>query len=160
MARQRSGRRTDYTWQGAQVGATLAAAGSTLAEIVTLNAPQTLTRIRGSLVASIDGPTDGDKVIMAFGFIVGTEEDLAIGVTAMPNPSDDLDAAWVWHSYIPMLAQAAGVENTVFGRLTVDGKAMRRMRQSETLILVVDNVSAAGTPATDFAGGFRCLFGS
>ena len=158
MAHSR-GRRTDYTWQGVVVGFSLSAAGSALQTVVDVNASSTLYRSRGEFVASIDAPTDGDKAIVALGLIRGTEEDVAIGVTAMPNSSDDLDADWLWHGFMPLQAQAANLEHIVAMRLTCDSKVMRWFRQSEKLILVVDVVSAAGTPAVDVTGGLRCLFG-
>jgi len=161
MPRDR-GRRTDYTWSGNSVGLAIAANGTTLTSIVVVGSAGTIMRSRGELVASIDGPVDNDKTLVAFGLIKVTEEQVVVGFTSVPNPNDDPDAAWLWHGFIPLgsqaiVNQAAGYE---VGRLTVDSKAMRKMKQTEAIALVIDNLALAGTPAIDVVGGFRILIGT
>jgi len=162
MARARSGRRTDYTWQGVTFGATLAAAGNVTQVITTPQASSTVMRLRGELVASIDGPVDNDKVAINCGIIVVTEEQVAGGASTMPSPAGDLDAEWIWHGFLLLLSQAvvATAQLTQAARLTIDSKAMRRIKQTQSVILIVENTSLAGTPATDVMGGVRALFGA
>ena len=160
MAHQRStGRRTDYTWQGASASATMPGNTTQVIEIAIANVAATLYRTRGEIVASIDGPVADDKTLVTFGIIVATEEDLVVGATALPNPKDDMDAEWLWHGFVPLLAQGAGDEVSAAGRLTVDSKAMRCMKQTQSVVLVTDVETLAGTPAIDFVAGFRVLFG-
>ena len=105
MARSRSGRRPDYTWQGnPAMGLSTASGASGLAIIATLGVSGTLVRLRGAVLASIDAPSDGDKIVVGVGIMVVTEEQLAIGVTAIPSPTEDLDADWVWYGLIPLQA--------------------------------------------------------
>ncbi len=152
-----SGRRPDYTWNGAVVGQSIASGGVSLDSIAIFGIAGTLVRCRGELLASMDSPTDGDKVAVAFGLIKATEEQRGVGSTAVPDPSSDLDADWIWHGFIPLQAQAANLEHSVVGRLTVDSKAMRRFKQTEGIVLIVSNLVSAGTPAIDVTGGFRLL---
>ena len=164
MAR-RSGRKSDFTWQGLS-GAT-AAVLTNAARIDAVNTPSvasTLMRSRGEVLASIDGPTDGDSCVAIFGLIVGTEEQVSIGATAFPDPANDMDAEWIWYGSILLFAQAGtGLGASlnalsVVGRLTIDSKAMRRMKQTQSVVMVTRNLTLAGTPAVDVNFAIRQLF--
>ncbi len=159
MARAR-GRRTDYTWQGNAGGMALAAGGSALLSLVTAGGPSTLMRSRGEIAASIDGAATDDKVVVACGLIKATEEQVAVGITAIPDPFADLDATWLWHGFLCM--QAQGTDQAVptgSALLSVDSKAMRRLKQTESIVFVASASSIANPPATDLTFGFRLLFG-
>ena len=158
-----AGRRNDYVWNGTANALSMAGNGSALSDVTgQFGIAGTLMRCRGELLAVLDSPTDGDKASVACGIIRATEEQLAVGVTAVPNPSDDLDADWVWHSFVPLsfvLATGnAAIEGA--GRIIVDSKAMRKFRQGEYFIIVVDNNSLAGTAAIDVTFGLRLLVAS
>ena len=159
MAR-RAGRKTDYTWQGVQVGFPLAANGQAAATVLNLDISGTIYRSRGSLIASIDGPTATDACTVFFGLYVATEEQVAVGVTSMPNPGADFDADFIWHGAIPLLAQ--GVVEDQFatsGRLVIDSKAMRKFKQTMNLVLLASNSVTTGTPIVDVEGYYRGLLG-
>ena len=162
MARRSSGRRTDYTWNGAQVGGPLAANAQSAFQIVgPLGTAGTIMRNRGELICALDGPSAGDAVTVFFGLIVVTEEQLAVGVTAIPNPGADFDADWLWIGTIPLLAQGAVEDQAgTSGRLIVDSKAMRRIKQSQSVALACASSVTTGTPAIDFEGFVRTLFGA
>ena len=167
MARARSkGRKTDYTWSGESFGASIASATSTLFGINIFNAAATLIRVRGEIVMSIDGPVDGDKVVVGLGLKIASDDQVAAGVSAFASPATDLDADWLWHGFMPLMAQAgAGVGGSlnvqsVVMRLTVDNKAMRKVRQNQQLVLVVTPENFAGTPGTDILAGLRTLIGT
>ena len=100
----RSGRRTDYSWQGSTGTFALSATGVGVQTLVTVAASPTIFRAWGEILASIDGPVDGDKISMAYGLLVVTEEQVAAGASSMPDPADDLDAEWFWHGFIPLMA--------------------------------------------------------
>ena len=164
MAR-RSGRPSDFNWQGLLgIKFALSAGTTALAQVNNPQTASTLMRSRGEVQASIDGPVDGDAVVASVGLIVVTEEQLAVGVTAVPNPADDLDAEWIWHGFILLQAQAGTAVGAslnvgqVAGRLSVDSKAMRRMKQGQSVVFVGDNNALAGSPAIDIMGAFRQLF--
>ena len=161
MARARSGRKADFTWQGNGAGFSIAS-GSTV--ILTINTPSvtsTLMRTRGEILASIDGPVDGDKTLISVGLIVGTPEQVAAGTGSFPNPFDDMDGEWLWHGFLPLLSQGVvATENSTIhaARLAVDSKAMRRMKQTQSVVAIATVDPLAGTPAVDLIMAFRQLF--
>ena len=167
MARGRStGRRSDYTWQGLTAGMakfTLAAGAQSMTPIVVYGTAGTLVRCRGEILASIDGPADGDALGIACGLIMADDDAVGAGVASIPSPATDLDAEWIWHGFLLMQIQAGtGVGaslnvGAVVDRLKVDSKAMRRFKQNEQLVFAVQAVSLSGTPASDVAFGFRML---
>ena len=162
MARRSTGRRTDYTWQGGALGSSLSSGGAFISSVFTAGTAATLMRSRGEVVASIDGITDGDKAIVGVGLIVVTEEQLAAGATSVPDPITDFDAEWVWHGFLLLMSQAivATTDDTHNARLSIDSKAMRRMKQTMSLVFVATNVASAGTPNVDVLFGCRSLVGA
>ncbi len=163
MARStRTGRRTDYRWNGASGTQGLSAGSASVNDISgSLGAPHTLTRSRGELVVSMDGPSASEQCVVGLGLIVTTEEQLAAGVASIPDVLLDLDAEWIWHGFACMIAQGA-VEDQLgmVARFSIDSKAMRRMKQSQNTSLILKNTSLSGTPAIDVVFGVRQLFGN
>ena len=160
MAR-RTGRRTDYTWNGAF--GTLAAvvnAGGVSQIVLSDTASGTIMRARGRIKAAIDTGTVNDICVVGLGLIVVTPEQLAVGTSAIPNSNDDLDADWLWHGFVPLSAVATATGNEDFAMIEVDSKAMRRMKQGMSVALRMDNAALAGTPAVDVTFGIRMLFGT
>ena len=166
-ARRGGGKKIDFVeWSGVS-GATfvLASGGAGFAEVVQTLVAATLLRTRGEIIASIDGPVDNDQCSISAGIIVITEEQLAAGITSIPNPADDLNADWLWHGFILLMAQAGtGIgaalnANNVTQRLTIDSKAMRKLRPSNHLAFVADNTPLGGTPVVDIILAIRCLKG-
>ncbi len=125
---------------------------------------QTLMCIRGNAVVSIDGPVDGDKVVVGIGSIVVTDDAAAAGVASVPHPVTDGDAPWQWVHYYCLQAQAGtGVgaslnAMSVVERFEWDSKAMRKLRINESLVFVAEAVSQAGTPGVDITSFVRALF--
>jgi len=158
MAHRSSGRRNDYTWLGQSINFALASDADNFQSLVIPNQAGTLVRTRGEITASIDGPTDGDKVLLSFGIMVMSDDQVAAGVAGMPKPFSDSDADWLWHAFMPLIAQAAPISITQGARLTVDSKAMRRFRQNDQFVLVVESTPLSGTPVTDVLGAIRILF--
>jgi len=162
MAHRSKGRRTDYQWSGLlPVGIPLANAATSAITVVTVTSPLTLYRTRGEIVASIDGPTNNDKVGLSMGIIVATEEQVATGAGAMPDPAVDLAAEWLWHGFILLQSQAITTTSAgqQYDRRSVDSKAMRRMKPTQSLVFIVRATPLANTPATDLTIAFRTLFG-
>jgi len=162
--RSRGTKKIDFTqWEGdSGSAAAIASAGTNSDTLATSTQASTLLRTRGEIVASIDGPTDGDRCSVACGILVATEEQVAVGSTAMPDPAADLDADWLWHGYLLMLSQAVTELSgnvTLARRLTIDSKAMRRMHPTTSLVMRVTNTALTGTPAVDVVWATRHLFG-
>jgi len=169
MARARRGgtKKIDFVEWSGQLGIEMAMASNVGAIITVITSLQaaTLLRTRGEILASIDGPVDNDACSVACGITVVTEEQLAVGLTAVPDPAVDLDADWLWHGFIPLKAQAGtgvGASLNVVGvahRLTIDSKAMRKLRPTNSLVFAAKNSGLAGTPAVDLVVAVRCLKG-
>ena len=159
MAHARYRPRVNYTWEGISFSASNAAAGGAVVGLIVVAEAVTVARCRGELVASIDGPTDGDKVLLSYGIIVVTEEQLAVGLTAIPDPFLDMDAEWIWHGFTPLTAQSVvnQAATSEVARLTIDSKVMRKMKQGQNVAFVLRATSIAGTPATDVLGACRVL---
>ena len=162
MARRSSGRRTDYTWNGAGIQLSMAANAVAVSTLFTPLVSGTLIRVRGEILAALDTPTSNVVNLVSMGIIVATEEQIAVGATALPDPADDLDADWLWHGFIPLssvgVAGDLSVENA--GRLTVDSKAMRKMKQTQSGVMVIANPAFVGAVGVDVTFGIRALFGA
>jgi len=62
---------------------------------------------------------------------------------------------------IPMIVQLIDVtqpRSSTVGRLTIDSKAMRRMKPNEVTALLVSNKDHTGAADIDFLAGGRILF--
>ena len=85
--------------------------------------------------------------------MVVTDEAVAIGITAMPDPVSNPDADWYWYADAPTgitVATAVGFQtNQVF---EFDSKAMRKVSSNQDIIVVAANRSAAD-------GGFVVVSG-
>ena len=154
------GRKIDYEWNGSAWGVSQAAGGRTVTGLIVLAIPGTLFRCRGNAVVSIDGPTDGDKLVVAMGIMLVQSDAFAAGVTSVPDPLSDTGSDWIWHQYVPLQAQAANLEHGVVARVEIDSKAMRKFKPNQTLIMTWTGSSLAGTPAFDVTGGVRALIGT
>ncbi len=159
-ARSRAGRRADYTWQGTCFSVALASSAQSISESFVVGSTSTLMRSRGSVIGSVDGAVDNDKACVAVGLIVVTEEQLAAGAASVPSPHDDLDAEWIWHGFLLLQAQGTSTDQPgLTSRLEIDSKAMRRMKQTQSIVFAADNTPLAGTPAVDVTFGVRHLVG-
>ena len=121
----------------------------------------TVVRIRGILqliLTAASAPLDG--FTGAFGICVVTEDAFAVGVTAVPDPVDDVGwDGWMWHSFYSLIqpiafaAQSAATSNQT---LVIDTKAMRKLHASDVIILVGEHLES-GTAAMIVVGGSRAL---
>ena len=163
MARRRSfgGRKTDYTWQG---NAGVIALATNASGLVTINSPEsssTITRSRGQVLASLDGGVDTSAAVVAMGLIVVTEEQLAVGVTAIPDPASDLDAEWIWYGFGCLGQEGSDLAQVGHSvRLEIDSKAMRRIKQTQHVVFVATNTSFVTSAPADVIVGVRQLFGA
>ncbi len=157
---KRSGRRPDYEWQGLAFSLNSIAEANVFQGVAVVNGAATLMRVRGEILASIDAPTDGDQKVLGFGIMIVTDAQLAAGPTSVPSPLTVMDGDWLWHGFIPLVAQAANLEHTVAGRLTIDSKAMRKLKPNDNVVMIVDGLNIAGTPVADATLGVRALFAS
>ena len=159
MARS-SGWRNDYGWNGVSglINGFSTANALGFGNFTFLEAG-TLMRTRGEVVVGIDGPTDGDKAAVAIGIMVVSEEVRVAGAASIPGPASEAEADWLWHSWVPLQAQASPLHGDlgVSARLTIDSKAMRKFKANKALVLVAETVHLSGTPTIDLSYGLRIL---
>ncbi len=162
MARRNSGRRTDYTWFGSTFfGGAITTGGLGFFTIVLVNASSTLVRVRGMVAARLDAGTTGAAAgILGLGLMIADENQSA--VDEVPLPLSNPDGDWLWHQYVPLVSASAdtevgGVRDQV--NVLVDSKAMRRVKQSQSLVLISEYSDLSSTQTMAFAGGIRALFG-
>ena len=100
----------------------------------------TVVRIRGTASMWLTGVAgaDGDGYRGASGLCKITEEQVAVGITAIPLPFDD-DGwdGWMWHSYWDIHTSdiSAGDVDHPTVDLVIDTKAMRKIAESESIAL-------------------------
>ena len=160
---RRSGRGPDYDWFGQTVSAALASGGVAIGACIAFTTQNTIMRVRGNYLVSMDGPVDNDRAIVGLGLIIVSDEALAAGVASVPTPGTDADAPWLWHQFVPLQAQAGTSVGaslnamSVVARGEIDSRAMRRVKQNESIVMSMETTSLAGTPAVDIALGYRIL---
>ncbi len=168
MAR-RTGRRTDYEWA---VAAGLVTAidldptassspGAGAIAAIDVGGSGTITRIRGEVFGQLDAGAVDERAVLACGLLVMTDDAVTAG--AFPEPSTDGSLPWIWHGFLTLSsgAGASAAEDAGYDRLTLDSKAMRRVKAGEQLIFLADcaaSLDQAGT--ADVMYGIRVLFGS
>ena len=142
MARQ--GRRADYEW--AQFGDSVV--GANIAEnavvigitFLTATVPLTVVRIRGSILAQLDASAIDERVMVQFGIAVVSLPAATAGAGSVPSPVTEATYPFIWRGELSMssLAEAAVQPDMLGNRITVDTKAMRKMKSTETLVLVAE----------------------
>ena len=152
--------RPNYDWEGASTFiSALAAAGTSTAQLFTVDTAETLVRTRGVIIATLSatGSAGGDSAIVGAGLIVAS-----VGATVIVSPITDAGANWLWHQFFAL--DTKGVIGAVadqgaqgWQREIVDNKAMRKLREDEALIFVVENQSINGAPLIDVRAAFRIL---
>ena len=163
-ARRGGGRRPDYQWVGLPVFAAVTLS-STAANFLGssnlgVSITGTIARIRGDVSVYMDVGAADDSAVFGVGLIVGNDDAVSVGSTAFPSPVSDLDADWIWHSFLSMRSLTA-TQGADFGgqarHREIDSKAMRRFKPNENLVAVGAVTIQSGSPTVDVMGAFRVL---
>ncbi len=169
MARRSSGRRTDYTWDVTgfdQRGIDIALAANSILSSLVSGSSQTLFRTRGQLQFQLDPGGAVEQVVIAVGIIVIKTAAVVAGVAAVPGPFTEGSADWLWHNFVNLSSgEVASPGDTSYPGLVadvmVDSKAMRRLKEDESVALIAEVASANDQAGTwDVQGGLRILTGS
>ncbi len=164
MARnQRVGRKTDYRWGGNTFQAVGLTGTQQIATIIASGDRVTVFRCRGEVTANMDIAAVDDGAVLGLGLIVAKDQMVTAGQAAFPSPIADLDADWIWHSFLGLRALQTsneGLAGGASGRIVIDSKAMRKVNPNESCVLVFDIIRTSGVPTVDVTGGIRILFGS
>ncbi len=165
MARRgRSGATAHKSWLvvGGQAAAVDAAASALGSGLTSFDLPQTLLRVRGRVQVQLDAAAVDERVTVAMGLIVVPDRAASVGITAVPLPSSNGEDDWLWHGFAMVTsgAEAAIVPDALIATIEIDSKAMRKVKPDESLVFVVESVSAATVDqggSFDVIYGYRCL---
>ncbi len=126
----------------------------------------TLVRTRGEILLQLDLATAaGDGFLGAIGLGIVSGDAFGIGSTAMPGPfSDPGWPGWWWHQYFSVrgvAAQSAGADvarnaNSDL-RIDIDSKAMRIVKENESMFGMVEIGAELGTASLTYLGQTRVL---
>ncbi len=135
---------------------------SALNMITSSNSTDTLMRIRGSLVASLDGTKASSELIsVAIGAIVMPEGQ---STTVVSSPITDIEAPWLFYERFVLGYEEAVIDVidmaglSVF-RKTIDVKAMRILRPDREVQLVLEQATINGALNINMSVDIRVLLG-
>ena len=119
--------------------------------------PFTVIRTHLEVAMNTDQIIASEDQIGAVGMCVVSDQAVAIGAMAVPTPVTDLDSdLWFVHQLMFgefVFMTAAGFQARTSVRTTIDSKAMRKVDDSEDLIMVAQSSSALGEGITMITGG-------
>jgi len=125
----------------------------------------TLVRIRGQFTVCITATTTIGDGFQRFGLgiCIVSENAFGVGATAIPAPLTDVGwDGWMWH-YLG--GQLRGFSTTELGvapmeavRVEIDTKAMRKIKESDIVVGVIELGSEVGASTLEFAAETRMLF--
>ena len=85
---------------------------------------------------------------VAFGIAIVEGNAFSVGVTAMPRPFSDSDwDGWLWHWQGSLFGPSTTVQNSAGPanvRIPVDSKAMRKWKQFDALICMMEVATEVG----------------
>jgi len=111
-----------------------------------LGAPFTVIRERGEFNFFSDQKVATESQLGAIGFAVVSEQAAAAGAASVPGPITNAD--WDgWYAWAPILGRyeiesAVGFESHFGHPLMLDSKAMRKVNDNESLVIMVENAHA------------------
>jgi len=160
--------RRNRAWADFNVDTNLAAAGEAVVNLLanaTVNLDTiTVTRIIGRLlvVPSVIANATVSIQRVAMGIGVASTEAFAIGVTAIPSPSDVTDfpaRGWLWKQLGIMVNQqdSGTVEAWHFPELVFDVRAQRKVDKGILFLKLRNDDVIAGTTAVKVIGLIRVL---
>ncbi len=153
-SRFRRGERRKTRWGATIASGSLAvpaatkvlAARFTDAQLDAIGVPMTVVRERGDLLVFSDQEAGDENQIGAIGFAVVSEVAAAAGAASIPGPhtNADWDGWYVWAAITGRyeFSSAAGFEGNFGQRITIDSKAMRKIEDNMSLVIMIENGSA------------------
>ncbi len=103
----------------------------------------TVVRTRGNVAVKPTALNADVTIVGAFGLAVVSDQAFAAGAGSIPGPFDDAewDGWFVWHSfsYTFEFADATGFQGPMDLNTEVDSKAMRKVTDNETIVLMAES---------------------
>jgi len=156
----RRGPRRQSIWQGSNGSAENVALGTrNVFALVDVNANATFVdgtavRIRGMWSARTDVATSLASGRVFAGAMVVTLDAFNIGITALPIPSVDTAADWMYWTGLPLIGDGGSSLNDL-KYIPVDNRAMRKLPGvNKVLALILENQTGV---AVDFSFAMRTL---
>ena len=106
----------------------------------------TVVRTRGEVSIKPSAFGVDVDIVGAYGMGVVSDQALAAGVTSIPGPwtDADWDGWFVWRSYSYHLEFTSGTGVRIISeQYTVDSKAMRKVSDNETVVIVAESQAVA-----------------
>jgi len=106
--------------------------------------PFTVVRTRIELALRSDQAAAIEIQQVGFGLAVVSDQAVAVGVTAVPNPVADI-ASDLWFTHQLMYADESALTDRTrgHGTMTVDSKAMRKVADGQDLAVVAELTAAS-----------------
>ena len=132
------------TWIGLadQAYVAVASGGATIISSTVFVEPSTVVRTRGVVSIRTAATSADTSIVGAIGVCFVSEEVLAIGITAVPEPFSDADwGGWfVWRSFAYRFEFGDGTGFHFPGwEFEVDSKAMRKAGSNDAMIVVCES---------------------
>ncbi len=153
----------DTRWGGANHSFLAQGAGSAAQTMVTDGFKETILRIRGEIVAYVDGASAPGKLVeVALGALI-VQAGSSTGV--LTKPITNSDAPWLMYErwalgYEEMVTDVIDVPGITSFRKTVDSKAMRVLREGREVQLVLEVVTISAASNVNVNFNFRMLLGT
>jgi len=123
----------------------------------------TIVRIRGSLtmgLSSVASALDGFSRV-GVGLCIVSENAFGVGVTAVPSPIVDIAwDGWIWYNIGDLAAYTTTLTNSHGSQtkeLQIDSKAMRKIKNTDVLIAVLETAAEVGTAVFNMTLNTRVL---
>ena len=153
--------RRRMTWEGNALSVSNLFAGTpqtlTLISEATLeNFPlPTIVRVRGRIGVFADTAVAADTVFtVVMGIMVLPTSTIAVA----PSPLTDIGSDWLWWDVANVRAATGSeLDTTIVDRLVVDNKAMRKVGNNESVVMVFEMVNCEGTGQANVCGTLRVL---
>ncbi len=119
----------------------------------------TIIRMLGEYLVGPDAstpPVAGDHVAIGVGIAVVSSDAATLGGTAVPDPVGEAQYPWLYWKVHQMHFETGDLDPssaTASVRQSFDIRSMRKVKPSESLIMVADYLNITGSPAIIFAPG-------
>ncbi len=161
-----SRRVVDWGFGVADANSIVSATGKLLWGTSISNSGQKITIVRTRGIATLtllSGAAIGDGYHGAHGICLVTEDALAVGVTALPDPFADSNSdVWLWHSFFDVRLVTATIADganamSVRSVIEIDSKAMRKNFDSEMKVVGMSGFIESGTATVELNATTRQL---
>ncbi len=148
-------------WAATGIGAVeITSVSTVLLASLSFAAPATILRCLGEILVVFDetGVTAGEAAMLTFGLGVVSTDAATAGSASMPDPGAEPQYPWLWWynttiEAISASASTAAEIGSAYSRIPLESSAARRIKNNQSLALVVEYEGIQGTPPVDVTSG-------